>query len=170
MGRLLRFLIGVALILVGVLFGLRFGEQAYYSLGGTQTAITIDGSACRTPRVALVEAASRCTGDWTVAGRPGSGDVIGADASLANQTVTGWVVSDAAVLPLSDSNRWLGSLSPLLVLVGLGVALTRRRRARRYSYAGRRGGYDTNDYGHSDYDSNDHGGSDSDSGGDGGGD
>ena len=143
MGRLIRFLFGVALILVGASYGLRFGEQAYFSLGGTQTSVTFDGSACEAPRLLLFEAASRCVGAWTVAGTPGSGDVIGADASLANQTVTGRVVADVAVLPLGGSGRLLGLLSPLLVLVGLGVALRRRRRrGRRPSYARRRGVHD----------------------------
>ena len=178
MGRLIRFLFGVALILVGVSYGLRFGEQAYYSLGGTPTSITFDHSACQAPQVLLFEAASRCTGAWTVAGTPGSGDVIGADATLANQTVTGRVVVDVAVLPLTGSNRLLGLLSPLLVLAGLGLALKRRRR-RRHSYTSRRSVHD--DYysdgqhgGHDSYDDRDShdydGGGDSGGGDSGGGD
>jgi hypothetical protein len=190
MGRLIRVSLGMVVLVVGLALGLRFSEQAYLSLVGTNATITIVGDVappCEQPRVLVLDRAPRCNAVWEAAAtQRGSGHVIGVSGSNG-ETFQGKVFMGTAVVPLDGSDRSLGLFAPVLVLAGLAIALGGRRRRRRAnprtSYARRTsrsrgdGYYDSgdgdaygDDHGHHDgggggYD----GGGDSGGGGDGGG-
>lgn len=175
MGRLLRFLFGVALVLVGLALTLQFGHPAYLSLPGRPVDVTIVGP-CQTDRFLTVDKASRCGGRWTDVGVPHRGDVVAAKALATGSTVRGKAFDIAAYVPPTGTELLLGYASVPLVLIGLYIALKRRKRHRRRvsgrggrsSSSGHRGDHDDDD---DDYDSSDggDGGGDSGSGGDSGG-
>jgi hypothetical protein len=123
MGRLIRFLVGVAIFVIGAGLLIHYGETAFLSLYGENVEAHVTG-ACRTPRLLLVDRPPRCPAQW------GSkrGDLVGADVPVGSVAPARAVAGSAYRSP-NDVDQILGFAGPVVMAVGFGAMVARRKAA-----------------------------------------
>jgi hypothetical protein len=130
MGRLLRYLSGVLLIVVAVAIGLRYGEPAYVTLYGEPAYVTVGGP-CTADRFLIIDQVTRCQGHWTDGGTERSGVLTAADRPAEGETVTARVFAGDAFVRPTGASLILGYATVPLGLIGLYLAFKGRRRGQR---------------------------------------
>jgi hypothetical protein len=125
MGRLIRFLVGVVMLLAGGALLIRYGETAFLSLYGVHTDARVLAP-CRAKTILVVPTAPRCPAAWGNSNQV-DGNIVGADLDVG-QVVPVQVKDGDAYLQPDSGDALLGYVSPVLIAVGFGVAVARRRR------------------------------------------
>jgi hypothetical protein len=123
MGRLIRFLVGVGIFVIGAGLLIHYGETAFLSLYGEKVDARVTG-ACRTPRLLLVDRAPRCPAQWD----SHRGDLVGADLP-AGSVAPARVIAGSAYQRPNDVDQLLGFAGPVVMALGFGAMVARGKAA-----------------------------------------
>lgn len=126
MSRLIRFVVGLVIFVIGGILLVRYSETAFLSLVGDHTEATVAGP-CHQEAFLLARRAPSCPATWGQ--RPATkGKVVGTSAPVGTVVPVQLVLGNAYVVPTGDADVVLGYAAPFILAIGFGVAVARSSR------------------------------------------